>query len=79
MNESEPQSDSKISLKVQKTPIGSKSIRHFKALMHANYLSYRRSLAGTAAEIVLPVAIIFLLSVLRLSVLPIYMDNLDMY
>ena len=80
MSEVEPQTGNKISLKLQKSPYAGKlAIRHFKALLHTNYLSYRRQIPGTIAEIVLPVAIIFLLSLLRLSVLPIYLDNLDLY
>jgi hypothetical protein len=47
--------------------------------MYKNLLTYRRTLSGTIAEILVPVLMIFMLSVLRASVLPVIIDDIDMY
>jgi len=48
-------------------------------LIHTNYLNYKRTIGGTIAEILVPVMLIFMLSVLRLAVLPVVLENIDLY
>jgi hypothetical protein len=44
----------------------SKEVRHFKALSKKNWINWRRTLAGSITELVMPVFLMSLLMILRL-------------
>ena len=54
-------------------------MRHFKALLKKNYLNYRRTPHGTAAEIGVPIVLSLILLIIRFLMKPIHVEDLDIY
>ena len=55
------------------------SLRHFKALMRKNAINWRRTIVGSAFEILCPVLLMFLLVYIRTQVQPYLVGEYDVY
>jgi hypothetical protein len=52
--------------------------RHFKALNKKNWINWKRTMAGSIAELICPIALLLILVVLRREIQRETIDNIDL-